>query len=166
VNTHLLSFYLDVGSDSEGRYLQDILAWEDYDQWDRSHDFIQWVFPLPEPSQFNPDAPLLDEETQQMFRNHRVIQSNVTKAYAFAQRFLLSDGGYPWLRPRDHNHLRITRILRFFNLVGQESKAMHIYEAVLELASFIPGVVSELTLEFWQNAMDPFKQICGKDSKE
>jgi hypothetical protein len=52
----LLDFYRGLGTDTEGRLLTDILAWPDA-EFEEVHDFIQWRFP--EPSQYNPDAPLL-----------------------------------------------------------------------------------------------------------
>src|SRR5262245_5587601 len=56
--SRLLDFYRGEGTDAEGRRLDDILAWRD-GRLEAVHDFIQWLFPLPEPSRFNPDAPLL-----------------------------------------------------------------------------------------------------------
>ena len=41
----LIPFYLETSPDSEGRTLGQIWGWTDA-QWEESHDFIQWVFPL------------------------------------------------------------------------------------------------------------------------
>jgi hypothetical protein len=41
-----------------GRYLREIQEWPD-DQLESVHDYIQWLFPLPEPSGFNVAAPAL-----------------------------------------------------------------------------------------------------------
>jgi hypothetical protein len=151
VNTRLLEFYLDQGTDSRGRMLREILAWEDPAEWERCHDFIQWVFPLPEPSRFNPNAPLLDEDTLEAFRSSSHIQVNIAKAYVFAQRFLWNKG-VTWLQPGDHNHLRITRIIRFLNLTGNKMAANHVYKQVVQLAKTEPEAVSDFTLEFWRQA--------------
>lgn len=151
MNTQLLEFYLDQGTDSRGRTLQEIVAWEDPAEWEKCHDFIQWVFPLPEPSRFNPNAPLLDEDTLEVFRTSPRIQVNIAKAYAFAQRFLWIKG-VSWLQPGDHNHLRITRIIRFLNLTGNTMAANHVYKMVCQLAKTSPDSISDTTLEFWQQA--------------
>jgi Opioid growth factor receptor (OGFr) conserved region len=50
------------GVDSEGRKLAEIWAW-DFEELECAHDYIQWLFPLMEVSAFNPDAPLVNEET-------------------------------------------------------------------------------------------------------
>ena len=54
----LIAFYRGLAPDSEGRTLADLWAFSDREMED-IHDFIQWMFPLREPSRFNPDAPLL-----------------------------------------------------------------------------------------------------------
>ena len=54
----LVRFYRGDAPDARGRTLDDILAWDD-EQLEAVHDYIQWLFPLDEPSRFNPDAPLL-----------------------------------------------------------------------------------------------------------
>ena len=51
--THpLVAFYRDGARDDEGRTLAEILAWDD-DRLEEIHDFIQWLFPLPERSGAN-----------------------------------------------------------------------------------------------------------------
>jgi hypothetical protein len=54
--SRLTDFYRGAGSDSEGRSLADLWNLSD-DEMEDIHDFIQWMFPLREPSRFNPDAP-------------------------------------------------------------------------------------------------------------
>jgi len=56
----LVNFYRGESRDAEGRFLEELLAWND-DELEEVHNFVQWLFPLPEPSQFNPDAPLLSK---------------------------------------------------------------------------------------------------------
>ena len=68
--TPLVKFYRGEGRDSEGRLLSEIWAWGNQELED-VHDFIQWLFPLPEPSRFNADAPLmvLGEGTNEIQKN-------------------------------------------------------------------------------------------------
>ena len=56
----LVAFYRGEAADYQGRTLHDIWNWNDRRLEDR-HDYIQVLFPLPEPSQFNARAPLLDD---------------------------------------------------------------------------------------------------------
>src|SRR5260370_19373303 len=67
--SRLVDFYRGEATDREGRFLRDLWAWGD-DDLEAVHDFIQWLFPLPEPSRYNPDAPLLTDENIAPFRAH------------------------------------------------------------------------------------------------
>ena len=62
----LVAFYRDGAQDDRGRTLNEILAWPD-DRLEAVHDFIQWLFPLPERSGANPGAPTLDAATIEAF---------------------------------------------------------------------------------------------------
>ena len=44
----LLTFYADAVPDHRGRFLREIQNWSDEDL-ERTHDYIQWLFPLAEP---------------------------------------------------------------------------------------------------------------------
>ena len=66
VDERVLRFFSGEGTDSRGRPLGQILNWSD-DELERTHDFIQWLFPLVEPSGFNVHAPVLDDRTIQKF---------------------------------------------------------------------------------------------------
>ncbi|HEV2973090.1 MAG TPA: opioid growth factor receptor-related protein [Pirellulales bacterium] len=61
MSADLIEFYRGDGVDSEGRRLEEILVWE-YGRLELVYDFIQWLFPLREPSQFNDQAALLTPE--------------------------------------------------------------------------------------------------------
>ena len=61
-NPRLIGFLSGTAQDGAGRLLPDLLAWPDQ-RLEQVHDFIQWMFPLPEPSPVNPDAPVLDAGT-------------------------------------------------------------------------------------------------------
>ena len=45
----IIGFYSGTEPDHRGRYLHEIQRWSD-DQLEKVHDYIQWLFPLPEPS--------------------------------------------------------------------------------------------------------------------
>jgi hypothetical protein len=79
----LLNFYRGQGTDTEGRLLKDIWAWGD-DDLEAVHDFIQWLFPLPEPSRFNPDAPRLTEHDITAFRSEDILRANLGQSFTRA----------------------------------------------------------------------------------
>src|SRR5579884_3099361 len=122
----LINFYRGTAPDSEGRMLQEIWAWSDQ-ELEAVHDFIQWLFPLPEPSRFNPDAPLLTPEDVAAFRTDDRLRANLRRSFERILTFpglAETPGGQVvegpnfaartpdvWSVP-NHNWLRVTRILR------------------------------------------------------
>ncbi len=78
--SQLIDFYRGEAADSEGRTLEEILGW-DYIRLELVHDFVQWLFPLDEPSAFNPDAPLLTNDDIAAFRRIPPLRENLMRAF-------------------------------------------------------------------------------------
>ena len=146
--TPLARFHAAQGKDSRGRAMADVLAWDDA-ALERVHDYIQWLFPLPEPSGFNPDAPLLAPE------DVPALHASMPAAFARMQAFYRAERQGAWLTPGNHNLLRITRILRCLHLAGHGRMAADFLAALLAL----PGAratIGPVTLRHWQGALrDP-----------
>jgi hypothetical protein len=162
-----LDFYLGAGTDSEGRTLQEIWAW-DNDKLEEVHDFIQWLFPLPEPSQFNPDAPLLTDDHIAAFRRDSQLQANLLKSFNRILDFLgliIKDGNViegdnfsdrisdVWAIP-NHNWLRITRILRSVTLLGLGAQAKALYERLSAYYARRKFPIPENTFRYWTEAVN------------
>jgi len=164
--SRLVEFYRGTKTDIEGRLLTDILSWPD-DDLEEVHDFIQWLFPLMEPSQYNPDAPLLTKEDIAVFRNDPVIQANLMTAFDRILPFLglsLSEGkvveGQNFTaRVSDvwaglnHNWLRISRILRSLSLLGMESQAQALYQRLHALYESRRFPIPPDTFRYWTEAV-------------
>src|SRR6516164_5949042 len=121
--SRLLDFYRGTATDCEGRWLRDLWQWKD-DDLEAVHNFIQWMFPLPEPSQFNPDVPLLTSTDIAAFRTDETLRSHLRRSFERIISFLglteRPDGSIGegpnfstraadvWNSP-NHNWLRITR---------------------------------------------------------
>ena len=58
--------------------LDTILSWDD-GRLEAVHDYIQWLFPLDEPSRFNPSAPLLTAHDRAAFRDPE-LAANLRRA--------------------------------------------------------------------------------------
>ena len=90
----LVQFYSGAAVDARGRRLAEIWAWDD-DALERVHDYIQWLFPLPEASRFNDDAPLLTPDDIAAFAARMELRENLrrslTRLLAF-YGFALADG--------------------------------------------------------------------------
>jgi hypothetical protein len=163
VTSELLNFYRGNGADAAGRSIAEIWAW-DHRRLEMVHDFVQWLFPLPEPSRFNPEAPLLSPADVAAFRADADLQARarhsldlmlaffglvrkegaVVRAPDFTGRSL-------WLQPLNHNHLRLTRIMLFLRHVGLTAEADALLGCLLEIAANEgKGAISERTLQFWR----------------
>src|SRR5690606_20976501 len=72
----LIAFYRGAGRDHRGRTLDEILRHDD-DWLERTHDFVQWLFPLREPSGANPFAPLVDDEIRDAFDADAALRASL-----------------------------------------------------------------------------------------
>jgi hypothetical protein len=166
----LLRFYRLEDTDARGRTLAEIWTW-DAGRLEAVHDYIQWLFPLPEPSAFNARAPILTDEAIAAFRadatlRERLLRS-LTLMLAFYGLALATDGdGTPrierapdfattsrrWLQPGDHNHLRLTRILGSLRRLGLEAHSRALQACLAAIAHEHPQAISVATLGYWQRA--------------
>ncbi|KAI0905961.1 hypothetical protein F4823DRAFT_109663 [Ustulina deusta] len=171
----LVNFYDPAtrGPDAHGRTLDDILEWSD-DRLERQHNYIQTVFPLPEGSAFGHLAPVVDEETMLIFAQSRELRGSLVRAlkrmlafYGFAAEdesgddFRLAiaprgdcEGGFSrWVARIDHNHLRITRIIRSLRVLGLEGAARDFYDALIEVYE-ARGTIGASSIAFWTRALE------------
>lgn len=77
----LTSFYDGSGTDPRGRKLSDILKW-DANQLEASHDYIQILFPLPEESGVNWNAPIINKEVFDAFRGSVELKDAMRGAFS------------------------------------------------------------------------------------
>ena len=173
----VLSFYEGNGRDQSGRTLDDVLAF-DLDRREAEHDYIQWLFPIPETSGANPWAPVLTEAAAAGFRARPDLRAKVRRSLLFMLDFFglelrevgagprqgsmpeptLAVGEGPdfgrrapvWLYPGSHNFLRISRILRCLRLLGLEEDAAAFLAFLEDLHRRHPELVPSRTLEYWR----------------
>lgn len=162
----LLCFYAS-GTDHRGRTRLAILSHDD--RWlEATHDYIQWLFPLPERSQFNPAGPVLSESDRNAFQIRAELRERLVEAW---QRMLAfygfepaaggasslvvrrPDGARAWISRHNHNFLRISRILRCLALLGCGEQASSFLAALEGVAAGDAGdVFGPLTLAHWRAA--------------
>lgn len=164
--SHLLNFYRGQAADSEGRALANILAWDD-DAFEEVHDFIQWLFPLPEPSQFNPHAPLLTRDDIAAFHTETALQAALRQSFerflAFVGLMVSEDGGVAeagnfadrvsvvWA-VANHNWLRISRVLQSLRLLGLRAEADALFRWLAVEHSRRRFPIDERTFRYWSAA--------------
>ncbi len=138
------------GHDGRGRLLADVLAFDDA-QIESVHDFIQWVFPLPEPSRAVPGAPVLGAAEAVAIRADPFARGGLRAGLGRMRRFYATTDG--WLTGFDHNHMRITRIIAaVHDLLGrEEAAAFHAF--VTERNRAAGGPVNAASLRYWEQAL-------------
>jgi hypothetical protein len=164
----LIAFTSGQSPDNRGRYLSQIQSW-DFDRLEDVHDFIQWLFPLPEPSPVNPAAPTLDQASIAEFQRRPDLQSHLLRSFQTMLAFYgfeLADKAPPairrgpeftkraanWLSPGNHNHLRITRILRSLHLLGLDAYARAFFSALQEVYKEMPSRSTAASFDYWKRA--------------
>lgn len=163
----ILDFYRGTGTNGGGWRLDEVLSWSDTELED-VHDFIQWLFPLPEKSMANPWAPVLDKPTITAFHNEGKLQealrASLVRMLSFYGFSFQSDAIVPaadfdkrssnWLTPANHNHLRLTRMVRSLRVLGLEEEAQALWRALQSVYASEAGrnSISERTYKFWTRA--------------
>ena len=145
----IAAFLEGEGTDGRGRTMFDILAFDDV-ALERTHDFVQWLFPLREPSGAVPEAPVLDDA------DIAAIQDSIAAQCALAAATDRMDAFYAathdWLMPNDHNHLRITRIIRSLRLLRGDEAADAFKAAILARVAETRAPVSARSRGYWATA--------------
>ncbi|HYD28724.1 opioid growth factor receptor-related protein [Brevundimonas sp.] len=145
----ILAFLEGEGPDGRGRTLFDVLGFDDA-ALELNHDFIQWLFPLPEPSGAMPDAPVLTTDDMQAIHDSILAQCALAAATDRMEAFYRATHG--WLRPHDHNHLRITRIIRSLRLLRGDEEADAFRSAILSMVEATRAPVSARSRGYWTTA--------------
>lgn len=163
--TPLIQFYLGTTADHRGRMIDEIWAQPHF--WlEHTHDYIQWLFPIPEAGRFNSFAPLLGEAEQKTFSRSEELKRRQRTSLDLMLDFFglewnealiaakenLDIRTHIWLKPGGHNHLRITRIIRSLHLCGQPTLASAFQNTVITIGTE-RGAVSSQTLQYWRSAI-------------
>lgn len=131
-------------------------------------DSIQILFPLPEGSPFNWQAPVINKAAFDAFRARADLRQSFERGfwrimafYGFEQEGTgidlkrSSDHKHQfrnWVVRMDHNHLRITRVIRALRILGLEKHADAYYEAIQKVNVDFPNRIGERSLMYWKRA--------------
>ena len=135
--------------DHRGRTLSMVLAFSD-ERAEQTHDYIQWLFPLTEPSQSQPDAPVLNAEEIPLIRASAMASKNMKFSADWYLGFLMRNRH--WVSRYDHNHLRITRAIKSLRLLVSSSDADTFRIECIELAGHDFSTVAPNAVRFWENS--------------
>ncbi len=162
--SRLTEFYLGAGTDNRGRTLAGMWAFSD-GQLEDVHDFIQWMFPLREPSQFNSQAPLLTDADIAEFHADPKLRENLLRSLEVFLAFVglrFEDGRVVkvrdfdqkkvvWLHP-NHNWLRITRVLASTRILGLDGPSRAFFEFLESYRDGGESGITSDTFRYWKDA--------------
>ena len=160
----ILGFLQGKEKDNKGRYLFDY--WEADNQWlEETHNYIQWMFPLDKRSFHHPFvAPSLKEYELEMAKQDEIIQYNMIMSFQRMLEFYglrlnevenkieknnsFEERSKVWLVVKNHNHLRLTRIIKSMRLLGLETYAEMLLDFLIELVSEV-DCFTKTTRSIW-----------------
>ena len=145
----LLGFLEGKTPDHRGRILAMILQQTDH-QAETNHDYIQWLFPLDEPSRSVLGAPLLNELEIEEIRQSELAQQNLVKSASWFLGFL--ERNDHWITKYDHNHLRITRVIKSLRLLTSDEAAEEFKDKMLGLVGDKLNLVDQKARGLWASA--------------
>ena len=169
-NDPIVAFYLGKSTDSEGRRLDQIWGWNNRElEW--THDYIQWLFPLRERSQFNPGAPILTAESIDAFRKNDELRNRLTTSVQVMLKFygltslVAADGSVEisrapdfnerrpeWLTAGNHNFLRLTRMLKSLQALGLPNWAQALFASLDQIHRENSHEIGAKTFAYWKSA--------------
>ncbi|MGZ3896759.1 MAG: opioid growth factor receptor-related protein [Flavisolibacter sp.] len=171
MSSPIVEYYKGQAPDSEGRMLGEVQGWN-FDRLERVHDYIQWLFPLNEPSSANPKAPILTESDIHAFQHSTLIRESLLASFRVLLSFyglelMQTEAGIginrktsfkersgTWLRNNNHNYLRITRILKCLQIAGLEAYARAFFLVLQNIYQSPDGkLIGARTFRYWNDAM-------------
>lgn len=145
----IVEFLEGRGPDGAGRRVDEVLAFG-LGALESQHDFIQWLFPLSEPSQVVSGSPVHGPADVQAIKASPAAQISLAAAQRRMSWFY--DWTDQWLQTTDHNHLRITRIIKRLRLLVGDAEANKFRARILAKANRHKAPISNATQEYWAKA--------------
>jgi hypothetical protein len=174
--SRLVTFYRGEGRDHRGRLLSHIHQYA-FDDLERYHDYIQWLFPLPEPSGANPSAPLLSARDVAAFQSDHALRTTLLQSFRLMLQFYgldvagaddsvevvrganFDERSVVWLTPGNHNFLRISRILRSLSLLGLNGHAAAFLKCLEDIYAGNASIIGTTTVGYWRQAVVPRSEM-------
>jgi hypothetical protein len=162
----LKGFYRDELINSESLYLHDIWNFTD-EELEEKHDYIQWLLPIDGKSHFNRKAPVLTSSDIAILKSDSIVMQNLIKGIRIFLDFLglelteddnirlssdFESKKKNWLKPRNHNYKRISRLLIFCKLFGFTEISIKLMIVLTELYNNNKEAIGEETYRYWKAA--------------
>ena len=153
MSSSIVLFLSGKGFDHKGRIINQLRAFSDW-RLENEHDVIQWLFPSDIHSSYFNDAPILTEDDIKFIKESKEIQDNFE--ISLDRMICLYEKDDSWITKKNHNFLRITRILRCLWLAGK----IHDYVSFQKVLDGIysddkyKDIIGSETFLYWKKAND------------
>jgi hypothetical protein len=172
--SRILDFYRGELRHPSGVTIESIWGWS-HDRLEHEHTYIQWLFPLRDPSRAVPGSPTITETEVREFNRDPALRDRVLRSF----RLMLGFYGFTmgpaadaaggvtiapapdsavlsrsWLTPGNHNHLRITRILKSLCILGLRREAREWFAALQRVFVEHADTIGSVTYDFWRKAVE------------
>lgn len=166
----IIHFYDErLKSDGEQSLLDEYLS-QSFDDAERKHDYIQWLFPTKFKNNINGFLdPLTDADIAQ-FKTRPILRKNVLRAFDFMldfygfARIVTEDAvaiektrdfqtkAKNWMSYKNHNYMRILRILLCLKVLGFDAEARAFISTLQEVCNDHTSEIGSAVLKVWQKA--------------
>lgn len=143
------------------RFIEEILRYSDT-RLERDHEYIQWLFPNQRPSRYNPSAPTLDTRALEEIKSSPAAMQNFSAGLDLLRAFYSRNSH--WLRPHDHNHLRITRIIEAAGLIMGADVAEEFHDFIRSRDMQAGAIIPANTAIQWEKRLNRIKALEGAAS--
>ena len=146
----IYKFLKGLEPDDQGRLIHQIWNFSDI-EIERTHDFIQRLFPLNEPSAMSLNKFYIkDPALIERIRTDPTIANNLIASKNFFLGFLSRNDG--WKRHHNHNQLRITRVIKSLLLLLSRDDAESFHQDVISLIHSSSNIPTK-AYEHWDLAL-------------
>ena len=130
------------------------------DEWREScHGHIQWAFPMEVPSMvLMQETPVLTSDVIDLFNNSGDLQWKLYESYNIMINFCgikYDESKYAkWITPRNHNFLRLTRMIRSMRILGMQGWATILHDNLMQICDnpTYRAIIGEETINYWNAA--------------
>ena len=143
------TFLLNESCDHKGRMLSDIYKFSD-NEIEATHDFIQLIFPLAEPSFWSSNKYFIESQQQiDSLSKNKNVKEAILQSASWYISFLKRNNH--WKNVNDHNLKRITRMIKSVRLIVGDIEADKIKNEIISIKN-IEKLVSQKSIKYWKNA--------------
>jgi hypothetical protein len=164
-------FYLNQRKTPKSCLSLDDIYLMDWNELEFNHDYIQLIFPLKFKSESVPEAPTITLAEEAQFQKSKFLQKRVVKSFLLMLDFFGLEMNYTtgevsraphflhranhYVTNKNHNYLRITRILSSLRLCGLNQLSIEFFNCLTAIYVEYGEKIGPATYGYWKKAAKP-----------